>query len=307
MEGLWKMNEQQIKQLIYEDEWMMAVLKEAALLNLPDCWVCAGFVRAKIWDVLHGYARTILRDVDVIYFDRNNCDEQKEKALEAVLRARMEDVIWSVKNQARMHEVKGVSPYLSSTDAVAKFPETATALAVRLVEGELELMAPHGLEDVVNLIVRPTSFFKESPALMNIYHERLLEKDWLAHWIKLRTVHETAAEALDAYIVATNSHDFRHVAQLLHERSVYYFSNKTCETKAEIGAYFTAAWQHVVDEHYEAVDRVWLCESVCLYTYRYSGFVDGEYVTGSGRATNVFEKVGDTWLLLHEHLSANPR
>lgn len=69
-----------IVRIIQEDEWMMDILRSAQSLNLPDWWVCAGFVRSKIWDVLHEFdERTPLSDIDVIYFDPSNIDEETEK------------------------------------------------------------------------------------------------------------------------------------------------------------------------------------------------------------------------------------
>lgn len=63
-------SEEDILWLIREDKWMMELLKCAKSLNLPDWWICAGFVRSKIWDVLHGFnERTTLPDIDVIYYD----------------------------------------------------------------------------------------------------------------------------------------------------------------------------------------------------------------------------------------------
>lgn len=71
-----------IIKLISEDDWMMTILATVKSLNLPDWWVCAGFVRSKIWDTLHGYSkRTPLSDIDVIYFDKRNVDESEEKRL----------------------------------------------------------------------------------------------------------------------------------------------------------------------------------------------------------------------------------
>lgn len=49
--------EQQILALIEDDKWMMDVLRTAQRLELSDWWICAGFVRSKIWDTLHGYDR----------------------------------------------------------------------------------------------------------------------------------------------------------------------------------------------------------------------------------------------------------
>ena len=66
-------SEEDIIRLVSEDEWMMDILRSAKSLNLPDWWVCAGFVRSKIWDVLHEFNdRTPLPDIDVIYFDESD-------------------------------------------------------------------------------------------------------------------------------------------------------------------------------------------------------------------------------------------
>jgi hypothetical protein len=64
-------DEEKIISLISEDVWMMAILKSAKSLDLPDWWICAGFVRSKIWDTLHDFrVRTPIPDIDVIYFDQ---------------------------------------------------------------------------------------------------------------------------------------------------------------------------------------------------------------------------------------------
>ena len=48
-----------------------------------------------------------------------------------------------------------IKPYLSSADAIATFPTTATAVGVRRIRGELECCAPFGLDDLFGLVVRP--------------------------------------------------------------------------------------------------------------------------------------------------------
>jgi uncharacterized protein len=66
---------------------MMEILKATSSLNLPDWWICAGFVRAKIWDVLHDFdERTPTPDIDVIYYDSINIDEKTEKQYEKGLK-----------------------------------------------------------------------------------------------------------------------------------------------------------------------------------------------------------------------------
>lgn len=183
-------SEEDIIQLVHDDKWMMDILKAAKSLELPDWWVCAGFVRTKIWDVLHSFdARTSMADVDVIYFDSTNLDELVEKKLEDKLWELHPDIPWSVKNEARMHVVNDISPYCSSVDAIAKFPETVTALGLKLGDrDEVILTAPHGINDVINFEVKPTPYFMETKELAAIYKERINKKNWKATWNKVKIV-----------------------------------------------------------------------------------------------------------------------
>jgi uncharacterized protein len=184
-------NEEDVIKLIRSDEKMMEIIKIASTLNLPDWCICAGFVRSKIWDTLHGFnERTETQDVDVIYFDNNNLDENYEKDLEKKLVSMMPTIPWSVKNQARMHIINDLPPYTSSEDAISRFPETVTALGVKLdKENNLVLTAPWGLEDVINLDVKPTPYFTETKELAAIYEERMIKKNWKSIWHKIK-VHQ---------------------------------------------------------------------------------------------------------------------
>lgn len=182
------MNEKTIISWIEEDKWMMDILKTTKLLNLPDWWICAGFVRSKVWDVLHNFSeRTPYADIDVIYFDPKNIDEMVEKKWEEKLKGFIPDVPWSVKNQARMHKINNLSPYTSSVDGISKFPETATALGVKLdAKDNIILTAPWGVHDIIQLEVRPTPFFLENKERMQIYEERVSKKNWKKTWSKLK-------------------------------------------------------------------------------------------------------------------------
>ena len=75
-----------IVERIEKDDWMMNVLQAVKTLDLPDWWICAGFVRSKIWDDQHGFnKRTPLSDIDVVYFDSENISKAIEKEYERVL------------------------------------------------------------------------------------------------------------------------------------------------------------------------------------------------------------------------------
>jgi uncharacterized protein len=184
-------NEGKIIKQITDDKWMMDILKSVKSLNLPDWWVCAGFVRSKIWDTLHNFSeRTLIPDIDVIYFDCTNIDELEEKRFEETLKSLMPITPWSVKNEARMHIKSNMPPYSSSVDAISKFPETATALGVKLDENDnVILTAPYGIRDVVNLEVKPTPFFTKTKERAEIYENRISKKNWKSIWYKLTVYH----------------------------------------------------------------------------------------------------------------------
>jgi hypothetical protein len=162
---------------------MMIVLQQVAALGLPDCWIGAGFVRNAVWDTLHGFTTpTPINDVDVIYFDPSVTGEEAEQAHQADLRKTCPGIPWSVKNQAKMHLLNGDPPYRDIADAVWHWPETATAVAVRLFNGRTELLAPFGIQDLVGLVVRPTPHFRTK---MGVYHSRLRQKRWTDRWSQL--------------------------------------------------------------------------------------------------------------------------
>lgn len=173
--------EQELKKIISSDDVFLSVLQAVDELELPDAWVCAGYLRNKIWDVLDDIS-TSVNDIDVIYFDEEDTSIVIEKQLEAQLKAVLPALPWSVKNQARMHEKNGLPPYYSSFDGVANFPETPTAVAIRLINNELEIMAPYGLSDLFCKHVSPTPNFGETSDLYAIYRERVSQKSWEEIW-----------------------------------------------------------------------------------------------------------------------------
>ncbi|MEK4970544.1 nucleotidyltransferase family protein [Cytobacillus sp. FSL R7-0696] len=177
-------NEGDILQLIRDDKEMMAILKAAKQLHLPDWWICAGFVRSKVWDTLHHFQeKTPLPDVDVIYYDNQQLSETIEKYYEEKLHKILPNIPWSVKNEARMHSVNGLPPYQSSEDAIAKFPETATAIGVKLdSENQLVITAPWGIEDLIHFRIKPTPFFSASRKRMQLFQSRVISKGWKKRW-----------------------------------------------------------------------------------------------------------------------------
>jgi len=169
-------------------EWQQDVLCAVRALELPDCWVAAGFVRNAVWDYLHGYARpTSLVDVDVLFYLDASDDAYDEPALEARLVAHLPEHAWQVRNQARMHRLNGFPPFGSSADAMGHWVETSTAVGVALDSlDRLRINAPLGVGDLLGLRLQPGPYFRRER--LPVYRQRVRAKRWAETWPKLRVL-----------------------------------------------------------------------------------------------------------------------
>lgn len=168
--------------LLAGDSLRAEALAAVQSLALSDGWIGAGFVRDAVWDYLHGYVgSSIAGDVDVVWFDTERSSASIDQEIERQLRGRASMFNWSVKNQARMHLRNGDDAYDSVAGAMRNWPETATAVAVRLGHGGgLEVNAPFGLDDLFALRLRPTRKF--TAERRPIFQQRLIEKRWIERY-----------------------------------------------------------------------------------------------------------------------------
>jgi len=168
-----------LQMLPVHDPLRLEALRTVAALTLPDCWIAAGFIRDAVWGQLHGHGvRPPAGDVDVVWFDPSMADDDASRAVETQLRARMPELDWSVKNQACMHRRNRDAPYHSVTDAMRHWPETATAVAARLLPGDMiEINAPFGVDDLFGLRLRPTPAFASEKRA--IFQQRVSARRWL--------------------------------------------------------------------------------------------------------------------------------
>ncbi|MBF7144200.1 MULTISPECIES: nucleotidyltransferase family protein [Pseudomonas] len=176
----------QLQAMIGADPVRLEALRIVSTIGLPDCWIAAGFVRSAIWDRQHNRTYSPLpSDIDVVWFDKTRTDSAIDVEIENQLLSLAPSLNWSVKNQARMHVRNHDMPYSSVAHAMTGWCETATGVAVRLgVDDVIEVSAPFGLDDLFNLVVRPTARFQleKKP----IYLERVRSKNWLATWPSLK-------------------------------------------------------------------------------------------------------------------------
>lgn len=142
----------------------MDVLATVRDADLPDAWVGAGTLRDLVWAERFGagFDPGTVRDVDVPYFDPDHLDPGHDDEVTDRLDATHPGIPWEAKNQAAVHlwypEHFGggpVAPLTSIADALGTWPETATAVAVRLTgPDELEVCAPLGLDDLLGGVWR---------------------------------------------------------------------------------------------------------------------------------------------------------
>ncbi|WP_338107388.1 nucleotidyltransferase family protein [Janthinobacterium lividum] len=185
-----------LRAIVRSTPWCMQALHAVAQLGLPDCCIGAGAVRNLVWDALHDYAHpSALSDVDVAYFDAHDSSPESETQLRQRLATLLPGVPWEVCNQARVHlwfeDEFGyaVPPLLSLDDAIATWPEFATSVGIYLQpDGEIGIVAPHGLDDLFNMVVR------RNPARISLdgYAQRLASKDYTARWPRVTIISQAS-------------------------------------------------------------------------------------------------------------------
>jgi hypothetical protein len=168
----------------------MQALRAAREVDPPDWLINAGAIRDVVFDALHDRPLTTPpRDVDLGFFDPADLSSERDAEVEAALRRRAPDLPWEAKNQAAVHlwypKVFGaeVEPLTSSADGVGTWPETATAVAVRLrADDGVEVVAPCGLDDLFGLVCR------RNPRRVTVdeYRRRVERKGIAERWPRVR-------------------------------------------------------------------------------------------------------------------------
>ncbi|NMJ44350.1 nucleotidyltransferase family protein [Roseomonas sp. JC162] len=174
-----------LAQVVAREPHLMRALSAVAAHGPPGAWIGAGLLRNAVWDRLSGRdpAEMPPADIDVVFHDPTDATAARDAAYEQDLRATARDLPWSVTNQARMHGRNGHAPYADVEDAIAHWPETATAIAARLGPAGIEILAPWGEADLFARVARPTPAHRADPAAMLA---RIAAKGWIVRWPTLR-------------------------------------------------------------------------------------------------------------------------
>jgi uncharacterized protein len=100
----------------------------------------------------------------------------------------LRDLVWDAVHTwyGRVFGGQG-APLTSSADGVGTWPETATAVAVRLLpDDHVQVVAPCGLEDLFGLVCR------RNPRRVSVdhYHQRVRDKHIIERWPRVEVVLE---------------------------------------------------------------------------------------------------------------------
>jgi len=183
---------ERLEAILRSTPWFMEALLAARQVAAPDWLIGAGAIRNAVWDHLHGFSEpTPLADVDLVFFDPTDTSVGRERQVEEALTSQLGGVPWEVRNQAVVHlwfpRKFGyeVEPFGSTAEAIASWPETATAVAVRLNENDdLTVVAPCGLGDLLGMVHR------RNPARVTVeeYERRLATKRIAELWPRVTIV-----------------------------------------------------------------------------------------------------------------------
>ncbi|OBR46977.1 YybH family protein [Paraburkholderia tropica] len=111
---------------------------------------------------------------------------------------------------------------------------------------------------------------------------------------------------LAAYKDALATQRWDVVAPLIHEDACFIFSEGSYFGKAAIEGAIRATFDLIRSEHYAIKNVVWTYihddSAACAYEFEWSGLIEGQTASGTGRGTTVLVRVEDRWQIIHEHL-----
>jgi hypothetical protein len=128
--------------------------------------------------------------VDVVYWAERELGDDAAGLHEKRLRAARADLDWEVTNQATVHlwhcaRGQSIAPHASVEEGIATWPETATAVGIRLAgDDTVEVLAPLGLADLFALRLRHNPL----QTGVDVFWKRVTAKRWMERWPELELV-----------------------------------------------------------------------------------------------------------------------
>jgi ketosteroid isomerase-like protein len=119
----------------------------------------------------------------------------------------------------------------------------------------------------------------------------------------------TFEQFIPQYESALATQQWENVAPLIHEDCVVTFNDGTYKGKTEVEATFRRTFALIQDEIYSISNIHWVQKTesiaVLIYNFSWSGIINGQPASGSGRGTSVLTQQDGKWQLICEHLGPN--
>ncbi len=178
----------QLKHNLLQHQGIMQILHALYAID-TQAYLAAGVVRNLIWSQRHQQHYALEgTEVDVIYYAEHDDGTQGQR-IQQQMQLDFPHIHWDVTNQATVHQWyrlengEPIQALKSIEHALSLWPETATAIAVKLDDQQqIQLIAPLGLDDLFELNVR------WNPRLVSqaTFLQRVQQKQFLQRWPKLK-------------------------------------------------------------------------------------------------------------------------
>ena len=174
-----------LAEIIEKNAVLSTIIKKAPELGLKYYYIGGGCIAQTVWNYQNGLDLFYgISDVDLVYYDPSDLSYEAE---DSVVKAgavlfRESPLPLDIKNQARTHlwyeKSFGypLNPYPSVEAAINSWPTTATSVGVRLIDQELVVYAPYGLNDLFGQLIRAN----KTQITEKTYREKA--NKWLKKW-----------------------------------------------------------------------------------------------------------------------------
>ncbi|CAB1220872.1 nucleotidyltransferase family protein [Acinetobacter bouvetii] len=175
---------------IQQHDSIMRILQQLYLVD-STAYIAAGVIRNMLWSELHEQNYELAgTEVDVIFYHAED-DGSYAHVIQQHMQQHFPQIKWDVTNQALVHQWyrtengERIAPLQSIAHALSLWPETATAIAVKLTASQqIEIVAPFGLKDLFELNLR------WNPCLVShaVFMQRVVSKQFFTRWPKLNLI-----------------------------------------------------------------------------------------------------------------------
>ena len=182
---------EQLLRTLKENKSLERILERAETFGTPNWYLGGGCIAQTVWNIQHGFdPENAIKDYDLVYYDSRDTSYEAEDVFIQKGKEIFKDipVPVEIRNQARVHLWYGKrfgglnKPYRSVEESIDTWTTTATAVAMRKNGGHVNVYAPFGLDDLMNMVVRPNKI----KIAKEIYQEKMAR--WKKVWPHLTVV-----------------------------------------------------------------------------------------------------------------------